>query len=110
MALTIRGGGVAEIAAYGIADAEARIEKELKSLLPGAVVRIAEVKRVDGGERIVNDFVVRYSVQVTLPLEPDEGLLADAWRRAFSAARQALAGSRFSMIEWERPDVGNGPG
>jgi len=101
--VTLHGTGSAEIAAYGIADAEATVEKEIRSLLPGVTVRIHEVRRAMPHPRIVETFEVSYAVRYRLSVEePGE----DAARRAaFRAGRRSLEGSRFRKTVWERADV-----
>jgi hypothetical protein len=101
--VTLHGSGSVEIAAYGIADAEATVEKEIRTLLPGAAIRIHEVRRATPHPRIVETFDVRYSVRHRLNVEePNED---SARRSAFRAGRGALEGSRFEKTVWERGDV-----
>jgi len=103
--VTIHGRGVVELPAYGLADAEARVHKELRAALPGAHIEVREVRRIDVAPRIVETFEIAYSVRVSVEAVPTETGSAAARRAAFSAGRRALAGTRFGKIIWERADL-----
>ncbi|MDR0787487.1 MAG: hypothetical protein LBG44_06430 [Gemmatimonadota bacterium] len=101
--VTLVGTGSVEIAAFGIADAEASVEKEIRALLPGAAIRVHEVRRALPAPRIVETFEVSYSLRHRLSLEePSEEV---ARRTAFRMGRVALEGSRFGRTVWESADV-----
>lgn len=105
MRYTVRaeGRGRAELPAYGLADAEHQVEKEIVRVLPGARVDVAEVLRTEAAGRIVEEFRVRYRVVVSAQVEagsPDE-----ARREALRELRGALEGTRHRRIEWVRSDV-----
>jgi hypothetical protein len=103
--VTLHGSGTAEIAAYGVADAEASVEKALKAALPDALIQIHEVRRTEPQPRIVENFVVGYSVKLRIDVEGDVKE-EDARHQAFRAGRAALKGSRFERTIWERADFG----
>lgn len=94
----VRGRGRVEIAAFGVADAEHQVEKELHRLWPEAQVRIGDISRAEGG-RIVEEFAVGYllegALEVTAP-NPEE-----APRAAFRQLRTLLAEGRYGRTEWE---------
>ncbi len=102
--VVIHGTGKAQVAAYGVADAEATVEKEIRNLLPGAAIRISEVRRGDPHPRIVEAFEVSYAVSLRMEIagERDEDA---ARRQAFRTGRTALEGSRFGRTIWERAEV-----
>ncbi len=102
--VVIHGTGTAEVAAYGVADAEATAEKEIRKLLPGAAIRIVEVRRGDPHPRIVEAFEVSYSVRLRMEIvgERDEDA---ARRQAFRRGRTAIEGSRFRRTIWERAEI-----
>ena len=52
-AVAVRGTGRVELPAYGLADAEHQVEKELRALWPGATVEVTDVARTDPAARIV---------------------------------------------------------
>ncbi|HET8655142.1 MAG TPA: hypothetical protein VFL93_06480 [Longimicrobiaceae bacterium] len=94
----VRGRGRVEVAAYGLADAEHLVEKELGRLWPEARVWVTEVARAGGAARIVEEFTVSYGLEadVAVPAEsPDEAPGA-----AFRHARSLVAGSRYARTEW----------
>lgn len=97
----VRGEGRVSAAAYGLADAEHLVEKEVSRLLPGAVVEILEVTRPPGGARIVEELAVSYRLHAELRVEAAD---ADAARRvAFREARARLEGSRYRTTSWSAP-------
>jgi hypothetical protein len=96
-AFRLRGEGRVEVAAYGLADAEHRVEKELGALFPAARVEVTEVARAGEG-RIVEELVVRY--RVSLAAEGEGESAAEARRAALAPLRAAAAGTRFERIAW----------
>jgi hypothetical protein len=97
----IRGRGRVQLPAYGLADAEHRVEKEISRLLPTARVQVLDVARAEGGRRIVEEFTVSYRLDDTLRVEatsPDAARTA-----AFRRARDLIADSRYFRTEWESP-------
>ena len=96
--ISLRGSGRVELAAYGLADAEHRVEKELRAAWPDSIVEIQDVSRTGTG-RIVEEFAVSYRVRGVIAAERrgDETALAAALR----TLRQRLAGSRFERMSIE---------
>jgi hypothetical protein len=105
----VRGRGRVEVAAYGVADAEYLVEKELGRLWPDAQVWVTEVARADGSDRIVEELAVTYGLEADVAVavaSPD-----DAPGAAFRHARGLLAGSRYARTEWSTvPRSGAGGG
>ena len=99
--MPVRGRGRVQLPAYGIADAEHRVEKELSRLWPDALVQVIDVSRGEGGARIVEEFTVTYLLSGTLRVEAATVAVAPA--AAFRRARERLADSRFLRTEWESP-------
>ena len=98
--VAVKGGGRAELAAYGIADAEHQAEKEIRAAWPGARVDIVEVARTSPGERIVEEFAIRYRVSGVVVVDPAES--ADAARRiALRRLRERFDGTRFGRVVWD---------
>ncbi|HWK88396.1 MAG TPA: hypothetical protein VNP72_00325 [Longimicrobium sp.] len=97
--MAVRGGGRVELAAYGLADAEHQVEKEIRALWPDAAVEVLEVSRAGGGGRIVEEFAVAYRVRATLAVDADTP--ADARRSALRTLRDRFEGSRYARIAWE---------
>lgn len=94
----VHGRGAVEIPGYGLADAEHRLEKELKSLLPGGTVQVQQIRRTDPEPRIVESYLISFSVVTDLEVEPsDEGKVE---RAAYAAARERVRSSRFERVEW----------
>lgn len=94
----VRGRGRVQIAAFGIADAEHQVEKELHRLWPAAQVRIGDISRAETG-RIVEEFAVGYLLEGALEItasNPEE-----APRAAFRQLRAMLAEGRYRRTEWE---------
>ena len=98
----LTGVGRVELAAYGIADAEHQVEKELGRIWPGARVTILGIERADA-PRIVETFRVTYRVR--LVRQVDGPLQASAEREAVRAERSACAESRYRDIEWVKVEV-----
>lgn len=98
-AVRVRGRGRATVAAYGMADAEAQVEKELGRLWPEAVVQVEEVAR-SGAHRIVEDFEVTYAVTGVAEVEVENP--NDAPGAAFRQLRSRFEPSRFAHTSWEQ--------
>jgi hypothetical protein len=98
-AVAIRGSGRVELPAYGLADAEHQVEKELRALWPQALVDVTDVSRTDPAARIVEEFRVSYRVRGVVPAVADTE--ADARKAALRAMRDRFTGSRFERITWE---------
>lgn len=99
--LRVRGQGSAEVAAYGIADAEHQVEKELSAAWPGAAVVVVEIERPAAERRLVEEFVVRYTVAGEMQGEGDS--VAEAHRDALRRLRATFAGTRHHRIAWDPP-------
>ena len=97
--MAVRGSGRVELAAYGLADAEHQVEKELRALWPQAAVDVTDVGRTDASARIVEEFRVSYRVRGVVPTLADTE--PDARKAALRALRDRFAGSRFERITWE---------
>lgn len=95
----VRGTGRVELPAYGLADAEHQVEKELRALWPDAAVDVLDVARPDEGSRIVEEFRVRYRVRIAVDADADSP--AEARRAALRGLRERSTGSRFDRIAWE---------
>jgi hypothetical protein len=96
----VEGRGTVVLPAFGLADAEHRVEKEIQKRLPGSTVSIHTVERPAGSSRIVEEFSVTYSLRVRLPvnaMDSDAALPA-----AFRAVRDALIGTRYERTRWEQ--------
>lgn len=98
------GRGVAEIVAYGVADAEHQAEKEFARLWADADFAVTEVARAEpGAERIAEEFRVGYRVRATHAIYA--ATADDAGRDALREAQRRLAGSRFARTAWQPPAV-----
>ena len=98
--MAVRGSGRVELPAYGLADAEHQVEKELRALWPDAgAVDVLEVARVDEASRIVEEFRIRYRVRGLVPAVADSE--ADARKSALRTMRDRFLRSRFAHITWE---------
>lgn len=98
----LRGRGRVEVAAYGPADAEHLVEKEIGRLLPGARLRLTSVERLGEESRIAEEFRVAYAIDLELSIAAPA---PDAARRAaFRQARAALEGTRYWRTEWQARD------
>jgi hypothetical protein len=100
--VAVQGTGRVELAAYGVADAEHRVEKELAALWPDATVTVLEVGRTGTG-RIVEELAVGYRVRGAVPVEAESD--AGARRAALRELRGRFAGSRFERVAWEVASV-----
>ena len=97
--VAVRGAGRVELPAYGLADAEHQVEKELRALWPDAAVDVLDVARGDERPRIVEEFRVRYRVRAALPVDADSA--DDARKAALRGLRERFAGSRYEHVAWE---------
>ncbi len=98
--VAVKGGGRVELPAYGLADAEHQVEKEIRAVWPEAVVDVLDVARTEDGGRIVEEFAVRYRVRGAVSVDapnPDE-----ARRAALRHLRERFAGTRHARIAWDR--------
>ena len=95
----MRGSARVELAAYGVADAEHQVEKELRELWPDARVDLLEVARTLPEPRIVEEFAVRYRIRGTVAVDAESD--EDARRAAVRALRERFAGTRHERVAWE---------
>lgn len=107
-AIGIRGSGRVELAAYGLADAEHQVEKELRALWPQASVDVTDVSRMGDAGRIVEEFRVSYRVRGVVPTVADTD--AEARKAALRVMRDRFLGSRFERITWEVVNPSPSPG
>lgn len=98
------GRGRAALPAYGLADAEHQVEKEIVRAWPEARVEVTEVVRAEAPGRIVEEFAVSYRVHAPVEVEADSA--DEARRDALRALRAAFEGSRHRRIEWLDVKVG----
>ena len=98
-AVVVRGTGRVELPAYGLADAEHQVEKEIRALWPDATVDVLDVARADEASRIVEEFRVRYRVRAVVPADADTP--AEARKTALRVLRERFAGSRYERVAWE---------
>jgi hypothetical protein len=98
--VALSGGGRVTLAAYGMADAEHRVEKEIRALCPGARIDVLGVERVDPERRIVEEFAVRYRLRTTLATDAETQ--DEAVRAARREVNQRLAGTPYARIVWDR--------
>lgn len=94
----VRGAGEVRVAAYGMADAEHLVQKELGRIWPSARVEVTDITRTDPAPRLVEEFLVRYWVEGVVMATADS--LEEAPRAAFRLATGFLAGSRYQRVEW----------
>lgn len=97
--VALRGAGRVELAAYGLADAEHQVEKELRALWPEATIDVLDVARSEGGSRIVEEFRIRYRVQGTVAVTAHTE--DDARKSALRVLRERFTGSRFELVTWD---------
>jgi hypothetical protein len=105
--IALRGAGRVELPAYGLADAEHQVEKEIRALWPDAAVDVLDVARADEASRIVEEFRVRYRIRTAVSVQADTA--ADARRQALRLLRERFAGSRFERVAWEVETPAGGP-
>jgi hypothetical protein len=87
--------------AYGLADAERQVEKELQALWPDARVRVSEVTRAGEAATIVEEFAITYQLRGSVQAVAEEQ--AEARRDALRGLRARFEGTRFSRVRWETP-------
>ncbi len=100
----LRGAGRVELPAYGVADAEHQIEKEITRAWPEARVEVTEIGRAAHSGRIVEEFAVGYRVQGMLQVTASSA--SEARTLALRQLRQRFAPTRFGRMNWERVEVG----
>jgi len=93
------GRGRTTVAAYGLADAEDRIEKEIRTRWAECSVQVPEIRRNAGMPRIADEFEVEY--RVIGEVEVDADSIAAARRDAFRVARARFENSPYWRIAWE---------
>ena len=99
----VRGAGRVELAAFGLADAEHQVEKELADAWPGCRVEVLDVARTDDRARIVEEFALRYRVRGTLPVAA--ATRKEAQSAALRSLRERFADTRFSRVAWDVVEV-----
>jgi GTP cyclohydrolase III len=104
--IPLRGSGRVELPAYGLADAEHQVEKEIHALCPDAAVDVLDVGRVDERSRIVEEFRVHYRVRASVEVNADSP--AEARKSALRALRERFAGSRYERVAWQVVEPVNG--
>lgn len=97
--VALKGSGRVELAAYGMADAEHQVEKEVRAAWPEARVEVTEVSRAGAEGRIVEEFAVRYRVRGTVTVQVDDE--KEARRAALREVRGRLEGTRHARIAWD---------
>jgi len=93
------GRGRTTVAAYGLADAEDRVEKEIRARWAECSVQVPEIRRNAETPRIADEFEVDY--RVIGEVEVDAESIADARRDAFRVARARFENSPYWRIAWE---------
>ncbi|HET7229370.1 MAG TPA: hypothetical protein VFJ16_05175 [Longimicrobium sp.] len=101
--VAVKGGGRVELAAYGIADAEHQVEKEIRAAWPPARAEVVEVARASPGQRIVEEFAIRYRVSGTVDVDAETA--DEARRAAMRTLRERFDGTRYSRIVWDAAEV-----
>jgi hypothetical protein len=98
--IDIEGRGTTVLPAFGLADAEHRVEKEIRNRLPDSMVSIHSVERPPDSSRIVEEFSVTYSLRLRLPVDAmDDDAAVPA---AFRTVRDALTGTRYERTRWDQ--------
>lgn len=95
----VRGRGRVSVAAFGIADAEHLVQKEIRRAWPDARIDVLGVTRT-ADPRIVEELSVEYLVSGALEVEAvsDEKAASPAFRQA----RRLLSDTRYRLTEWSR--------
>jgi Lon protease-like protein len=88
--VTVHGTGRVILPAYGLADAEHQVEKELEEAWPGCRAEVLDVARTDDRPRIVEEFAVRYRVRGTV-----------AQKDGLRSLRERFSGTRYSGVSWD---------
>lgn len=97
--VTLAGGARVRLAAYGLADAERQVEKEVRAAWPEAEVDVVEVARTEGAGRIVEEFAVRYRLKGSVTVEAADA--AEARRSALRMLHERFEGTRHARIAWD---------
>ena len=97
--VAVRGRGRASVAAFGIADAEHLVQKEIGRAWPDARVEVLGVSRT-AEPRIVEELTVDYRVSGTIEVEAESDEKAAG--PAFRQARRLLTDTRYRQTEWSR--------
>jgi len=97
--VALAGGARVRLAAYGLADAERQVEKEVAAAWPGAAVEVTDVARTESAGRIVEEFAVRYRVRGSLTVEAADAV--EARRAALRMLRERFEGTRHAHIAWD---------
>ena len=98
-AVKLAGGGRVTLAAYGLADAERQVEKEIRAAWPEAHVDVLDLARTETAGRIVEEFAVRYRVRGTVTVDvADE---KEARRAALRILRERFEETRHARIAWD---------
>lgn len=95
----LSGHGHVEVAAYGTADAEHLVGKEILRAWPDARVEVLQISRPEGHARIAEEFTVRYRVYAVVQRSAATPTAAE--RDAFRAARERFRNTRYRGTEWE---------
>jgi hypothetical protein len=98
----LRGDGAADVPAFGLADAEHQVEKEIRAAWPRAQVQVLDVARPEGPPRIVEEFRVRFRVTGSVAVSADSPTAAV--RDALRTLRERFAPTRYQRIEWRPVD------
>jgi hypothetical protein len=98
--ILVEGRGSVVLPAFGLADAEHRVEKEIRQRLPDALVSIHSVERPPGTSHIVEEFSVSYGLRMRVPVDAADGDAAGP--AAFRALRDRLEGTRYERTRWEQ--------
>jgi hypothetical protein len=99
LTLPVVGSGKVAVPAFGVADAEHRVEKEIAARLPEARLSVVSVRRPPDSSRIVEEFEVEYTLRLEITVheaDPDSARSA-----AFRAARERLEGTRYQRTVWD---------
>jgi hypothetical protein len=88
------------LAGYGLADAEHRVEKEVRAIWPECAVQVLDVARPPGSDRIVEEFAVRYRLRGTVEVEAETPAAARA--AALRLLRERFAGTRYARVAWDQ--------
>ena len=102
-AVRLLGRGRVQLAAYGVADAEHQVEKEIAAAWPEAQVGIAEIGRAAHAGRIVEEFAVAYQIRGTLDVESSSP--EEARSRALRTVRERFNQTRFRHVAWDQVEV-----
>ncbi|HEX8359489.1 MAG TPA: hypothetical protein VF613_05255 [Longimicrobium sp.] len=97
--VTVHGTGRVVLPAYGLADAEHQVEKELEEAWPGSRAKVLDVARTDDRPRIVEEFAVRYRVRGTVTEKASTE--QEAKTAALRGLRERFTGTRFAGVAWD---------